>query len=138
MRTPLAVRLGVLVSLLGFSLAAQTIKPVPIQPTSPASGKAMFNEYCAVCHGIDGKGDGPAASALKKPPANLSQLNHLNHGIFPDRLVANAIRGDATIGAHGSKEMPVWGDLFKSIGNESSIHMRIANLTTYVKSLQAQ
>jgi mono/diheme cytochrome c family protein len=38
---------------------AQTIKNVPPNPTSPTSGKDMFKEYCAVCHGQDGKGGGP-------------------------------------------------------------------------------
>jgi mono/diheme cytochrome c family protein len=129
---------SVLVGLLfGLGLSAQTIKPVPIQPTTPTSGKAMYAEYCAVCHGPTGKGDGPAAAALKKRPSDLTLIKQANHGTFPDKKVANTIRGDLNLPAHGSKEMPIWGNLFKSIGNESTVDLRISNLTDYVKSLQA-
>jgi hypothetical protein len=54
--------------------------------------------------------------------------------------VSSAIRGDSDITAHGSKEMPVWGALFRSMsqGNEAEVQQRVANLTQYVKSLQAK
>ena len=62
------------------ALAAQETKKVSIQPTPAASGQSMFNENCAVCHGTAGKGDGPAANALKKRPADLTQLaRHARH-----------------------------------------------------------
>ena len=78
----------VVVSLFGFAAAAshaQTteVKKEPIQMTSAASGVEMFNSYCAACHGKDAKGDGPAASALKVPPADLTQLAKKNNGKFP-------------------------------------------------------
>jgi len=56
---------------------AQTVKTATVQPTPAYSGSEMFKEYCAVCHGGLGKGDGPAAAALKKTPANLSELQGL-------------------------------------------------------------
>src|ERR1043165_4303972 len=89
-----------------------TIKKVPVTSTSPSSGKEMFQTYCAVCHGQDGKGAGPAADALKKAPADLTQLTRKNNGKFPEQRVSLVITtGPAEILAHGSKEMPVWGDL---------------------------
>ncbi len=54
--------------------AAPTVKHVPITQTASNSGKEMFNNYCAVCHGRHGKGDGPAAAALKVPPTDLTTL----------------------------------------------------------------
>ena len=51
------------------------IKHVPVKVTSAASGKEMYVSYCAVCHGTDGKGNGPAASALKTPPTDLTMLS---------------------------------------------------------------
>jgi mono/diheme cytochrome c family protein len=116
------------------------IRHVPVQSTSPASGKDMYTAYCATCHGTDGKGNGPAASALKVPPANLTTLSSRNGGKFPSLKVSGAIRGDSTISAHGSKDMPVWGSLFWSIsnGHESEVQQRITNLTKYVESLQAK
>src|SRR5581483_4785537 len=95
---------------LGLSLSAQTIKQVPPNPTSPASGEQMFNEYCAVCHGKDAKGDGPAATALKKSPADLTSLTRRNQGKFPEAKVFSVIKGDSNVAAHGSREMPIWGD----------------------------
>ena len=56
------MRLVLIFSFIGGTLAAQD--PVP----SPVSGKEMFLAYCAVCHGVDGKGQGPVASALKRRP----------------------------------------------------------------------
>jgi mono/diheme cytochrome c family protein len=118
---------------------AQTIKTVTPHQTSPSSGKEMFNEYCAVCHGQDGKGSGPAASALKMQPADLTKLAAHNSGKFPDARVARYIEGDDKVLAHGSSEMPMWGDVFKSMSGSTDItRMRVSNLTDYVKSLQSK
>jgi len=117
-----------------------SIQHVPIQSTSAASGKGMFNSYCAACHGTDAKGDGPAAAALKTPPADLTVLSKDNGGKYPALKVSAAIRGDANVPAHGNKEMPVWGRLFSSIssGHESEVVQRIANLNRYIESLQVK
>jgi mono/diheme cytochrome c family protein len=111
-----------------------------MKPTSAASGKEMYMNYCAVCHGTEGKGNGPAADALKTPPSDLTVLSKNNGGMYPTLKVASSIRGDATVAAHGSKEMPVWGNLFRTIsrGHQSEVEQRIANLDSYIKSLQSQ
>jgi mono/diheme cytochrome c family protein len=100
----------------------------------------MFNSYCAVCHGKDAKGNGPAAEALKVPPGDLTHLSANNGGKFPADKVSNTIRGDANIPAHGSKEMPVWGNLFWHIsqGHASEVQLRVANLNKYIESMQAK
>ncbi|HEY1272476.1 MAG TPA: c-type cytochrome [Terriglobales bacterium] len=124
-----------------FAMAQKKeVKHVPVKATSPASGKEMYDAYCAVCHGTDGKGGGPAAEALKAPPTDLTTLASKNNGKYPSDRVSNAIRGDATVPAHGSKDMPVWGNLFwhMSQGHESEVQMRVANLNKYVESLQAK
>lgn len=121
------------------SLLAQQpkVKKSPAQPTSVASGQQMYEAYCASCHGRTGKGDGPAAGALKTPPTDLTTLAKQNGGKFPAAHVSEVIR-NADLPAHGSKEMPVWGPTFRvlSEGRESDVHMRITNLTTYIESLQ--
>jgi len=121
------------------ALAAQEIQKVPIQPTTATSGKEMFTTYCAVCHGTGGKGDGPAAAALKKRPPDLTQLARKNNGTFPEVQVANFITGQDVLAAHGSRDMPIWGDLFRylSPNDQSVIKLRIANLTDYVRAIQA-
>ena len=118
----------------------KTIKHVPIKSTSPVSGKDMYATYCAVCHGTDGKGGGPAASALKIPPNNLTLLSKNNGGKYPSLKVSSSIRGESATPAHGSKDMPVWGTLFWSMssGHEGEVQQRVTNLTHYIESLQAK
>lgn len=120
--------------------AAQEVKKVPAPYTSPSSGKEMYTAYCASCHGADAKGNGPAAGALKVAPTDLTQLSAQNQGKFPELKVYAAIKGDTAIPAHGSKDMPVWGPVFRAVsqGRESEIHMRLTNLTKYLESLQAK
>lgn len=133
------ITLASLALVVASSGIAQTIKTVPPNPTSPTSGKEMFNEYCAVCHGHDAKGDGPAAPALKKVPADLTQLTAHNKGKFPDARVAGFIEGDDKLDAHGTRDMPMWGNVFKSMaGGDATTRMRVANLTAYIKTLQAK
>lgn len=114
------------------------IKRVPIKPTSAASGPEMYKTYCAVCHGTDGKGNGPAADALKVPPTDLTALAGKNGGKYPAMKVSAIIRGDDVLAAHGSKDMPIWGHLFWSIsaGHEAEVQQRVANLNEYIESLQ--
>ena len=83
-----------LVTFLAASSFAQSsqVKKEPIQMTSASSGSEMFNSYCAPCHGKDAKGNGPAASSLKNPPADLTQLARKNSGKFPADHVANVLR----------------------------------------------
>jgi mono/diheme cytochrome c family protein len=119
---------------------APVIKHVPITNTPSSSGKTMFDSYCAVCHGKDSKGDGPAASAMKTPPTDLTLLAQKNGGKYPAAHVAAVIRGQASTPSHGSEDMPVWGPLFTSIsqGHTGQVHQRISNLVPYVETLQAK
>lgn len=114
------------------------IKHVPVKQTNASSGQEMFNSYCAVCHGVDGKGAGPAASALKVVPTDLSTLSAKNGGKYPSLHVSSVLRGEAETPAHGSKDMPVWGPLFRHLsqGHDAEVQQRIANLNQYVESLQ--
>jgi mono/diheme cytochrome c family protein len=124
----------------GVTASAQTVKRTPVTPTSAVSGEEMFKTYCASCHGTDGKGGGPAAAALTKPPANLTELSSRNAGKFPELRIYGAIKGDSNTLAHGSKEMPVWGSVFQSLshGDQAQVQLRISNLTKYIESLQAK
>jgi mono/diheme cytochrome c family protein len=100
----------------------------------------MFNSYCAVCHGKDGKGNGPAASAMKSQPTDLTALAKNDGGKYPSAHVAAVIRGQANSPSHGSEDMPVWGPLFSSIsqGHDAQVQQRIANLVNYIEELQAK
>jgi len=128
-----------LIAICGFGVAQKTKEVIIHAPnTSATSGKEMFLAYCATCHGKEGKGDGPVASALKVPPANLTTLSKRNNGKFPSVQVVNAITGRGGVRAHGSKEMPVWGPIFMTMEHQhqSEVRLRVANLADYIKSLQ--
>ena len=130
---------ALLITLCGPSVAQEPrVINIPVRHTSPSSGKQMFEAYCAACHVKEGKGNGPVAAALKAPPIDLTVLARQHDGKFPSIQVAKAITGEAGISAHGSKEMPVWGPVFMSMSHqhESQVHLRVANLTEYIKSLQ--
>ena len=136
------ILLGTLV--VATSLCPAQEKPVvkksPIKQTSPASGKEMYTQYCAPCHGIDGKGGGPAASAMKAPPTDLTQLAKKHDGKYPANSVASALKFGSGPGAHGSAEMPVWGPLFQSLDkyHDTAVQQRISNLVSYIETLQAK
>lgn len=114
------------------------IKHVPMKPTSAASGVDMYKNYCASCHGAEATGNGPAASALNTPPTDLTTLAKKNGGKYPALKVSAVLRGEEALPAHGSKDMPIWGDLFWTMsgGHESEVQQRVTNLNKYVESLQ--
>jgi mono/diheme cytochrome c family protein len=118
--------------------ATSTVKHTTAPATSPASGKDMFVSYCASCHGKDAKGDGPAASALKQAPADLTALAKQNGGKYPSDRVNSILRGQTKLVAHGDQDMPVWGPVFwkMSQGHEEQVQMRVTNLNRYLESIQ--
>lgn len=122
------------------SVGAQQIRKVPIEASPAGNGKAMFGQYCAACHGLEGRGDGPAATALVKRPADLTQLARKNNGKFPELQVMNFITGGEVVAAHGTRDMPVWGQLFEHLNpqNAGVPQLRVRNLMEYIKTLQAQ
>ena len=97
-------------SLAAVSAAAAQAEDVDV-------GKAEFQASCASCHGADGKGKGPVSEQLKVPPADLTILAKKNNGVFPTNAVYETIYGSKTIAAHGSREMPIWGERFNPTMN---------------------
>jgi mono/diheme cytochrome c family protein len=100
-------------------------------------GPNLFRAYCASCHGLDGKGNGPAAEALRTKPADLTALTRNHRGQFPVAMVRDTITGDSVVTAHGSREMPIWGPVFHQI--EADVdrgHVRVENLVKYLESIQ--
>jgi mono/diheme cytochrome c family protein len=102
-------------------------------------GEGLFRTFCASCHGVSAKGNGPVAFALKHPPADLTTLRKRNGGVFPrERLIRYVADGDPSTPAHGSKDMPVWGPNLTALAPESyrPVRERIANIVSYLESLQ--
>ena len=98
-------------------------------------GSEMFAQYCAPCHGKEGRGDGPAAAALKRAPADLTTLTSRNGNKFPDVRVKRYIEGLDEVPAHGTRDMPIWGPLFRALRQDTAA-IRVEALTTHLRSIQ--
>jgi mono/diheme cytochrome c family protein len=104
-------------------------------------GRDLFQFYCASCHGVDGKGSGRAAAALKVPPPDLTALAQRNHGTFPAERVQAVLLGKERLStpAHGASDMPVWGPIFKALDQRDEVNeLRIENLVKYIESIQVK
>lgn len=113
------------------------------EPTGPDGGKIIFRQVCATCHGTDARGTGPVAKSLKTPPADLTQIATRHDGAFPADEITTFIDGRKDIVAHGSREMPVWGDsLAQSVDNEDTRERRIEQaiemVVQYLETIQKQ
>lgn len=131
----------------GAALAAQqppekkapTIKRADAAPTKTLEGKDTYDSYCAVCHGKDGKGKGPAAAALKAPLSDLTTIASRNNGVFPRKTVEETITGVNRPEGHGSQDMPVWGPVFRSLSSDSDfVTLRVHNLLGYLEKMQVK
>jgi mono/diheme cytochrome c family protein len=100
-------------------------------------GPDLFREYCAGCHGLSGKGDGPAAPTLKAKVPDLTLLAKKGGGQFPAARVRDLIAGDEVVASHGSREMPIWGPIFHRVEEDRDFgNVRLENLAKYLKSIQ--
>ena len=106
-------------------------------------GEKLYNLHCAACHGQDGRGGGPIASALKTPPSDLTQLSSANEGVFPTERMIGLIHGTEALPEHGGT-MPVFGYFFKGPKQEVPISgqpsvttsTHVAALITWLERLQ--
>jgi mono/diheme cytochrome c family protein len=130
--------LFVAILMLSGSAAAQKPYP-PLGPDDVPSGKQMFTQYCAPCHGTDAKGHGPERQ-FKTPAANLTTLSKRHGGEFPYDYVSNVLRfgKPVNVAAHGSSDMPTWGGIFQYMDkyNQAVVQKRIKNLCDYLASIQ--
>ena len=127
---------------IGFVAHGQQTPKTRLQVT--AIGKELFHQYCSVCHGVDAKGNGSlydsrsADKSVRVPPADLTLLSQRNAGKFPAAHVREAIYSKGPIPAHGTPDMPTWGDVFSNLKSDPKlIETRVRNLTAYIESLQA-
>jgi mono/diheme cytochrome c family protein len=107
------------------------------------AGQPSYEQYCAVCHGLDGKGNGEMAKVLTVKPADLTQLSKKNNGTFPFWRVFRVIDGREEIKGHGPRDMPIWGQEFlvqagSSPVAQSQVRGRIMELIYYLESIQAK
>jgi mono/diheme cytochrome c family protein len=112
-------------------------------PRAAEAGKRLYTKYCATCHGRDGKGDGPLAATLKTKTTDLTLLAKRNNGQFPYLEVLDILDGSTPYPAHGSADMPAWGQTFQSEDASSSpmdqamVRGQLMLLTDYLRAIQA-
>ena len=113
--------------------------PPPIPGATMSAGQQYFVRYCSACHGMTGRGDGPAAPALRTPPADLTRIAQRRGGRFPAAEMAAVIDGRTVVPAHGSREMPVWGERFGEMGGGGSVGEEVVrgNILVLIEYLQA-
>ncbi|HMB93104.1 MAG TPA: cytochrome c [Rhodothermales bacterium] len=106
------------------------------------SGRELYETYCASCHGPAAKGDGPVASLLTIPPPDLTQIQQRYGGTFPVDTLYYMIDGRDEVPAHGTREMPIWGNAWRTTEsapqNEEEIEQRINLLIEYLRSIQVE
>ncbi len=139
-----------------FLLAALMLSGAALhQPSIAEASQDQLNEaaqdfagYCAPCHGAEGMGDGPVASELVKPPANLTVLAQRAGGTFPEEAVRRMVDGRGMPKAHGTRQMPVWGYWFSLQAHaagllqeevdkaEKEAKLRVDRLVEYLKTIQ--
>lgn len=120
----------------GLPLGAQDRSPRKLIPEM--DGKSLYVAYCASCHGMDGKGNGPVAAALKDKVPDLTTLSFRRGGKYPAAELEKMILGEADQRtAHGNREMPVWGPLFRQVENDQEMGLvRARRLVEYIGSWQ--
>jgi mono/diheme cytochrome c family protein len=105
------------------------------------SGRELYGQYCASCHGIGGLGDGPVAASLSVEVPDLTRLAIRRGGFFDRDRVERIIDGRFVIGAHGTRTMPVWGEALSRSGigdpnAERATRIVIGRLADYLWQLQ--
>lgn len=129
LRVALAVLVGVVL----------WVAPGRAQNAMVSTGKTYYIRYCGTCHGKTGKGDGPLSKQMKKPAPDLTTLSKHNGGKFPYDHVLGIIDGDVDFPAHGSSEMPAWGETFQSDvpgEGQAQVRGRLMLVVDYLKSIQ--
>jgi len=134
----LGAAIGVTLLTVGATMGmSKSPKDLPANLTS--DGRELFRQYCAVCHGVDAKGGGPAAPALKRPPGDLTLLSRMNGGKFPELSVRLTIQGSNVVIEHGTRDMPIWGPVLSGQGQNRNIgEQRLQALLAYLEQIQAK
>ena len=114
-----------------------------LQATSTGAsdaGNQLFRTYCASCHGTTARGNGPLAESLRHIPPDLTTYTARNGGVFPSERLRRIVDG-RDVPTHGDREMPVWGDAFKTMrggSSEAAIAARIVAILKYLEGIQVR
>jgi mono/diheme cytochrome c family protein len=104
------------------------------------AGHATYMTYCAVCHGVAARGDGPLADQLRVRPPDLTLLAKRSGGRFDEETVRRIIDGRKPVKGHGGPDMPVWGDVFKNTADgysDAAVREKVVGVVEHLRSIQA-
>lgn len=90
----------------------------------PLIGRKLYMTHCFTCHGVTGKGDGPAAVRLEPRPRNLTDDAYMSGKT--DQDLYNVISGGSAV-LHRFSGMPEWKQLFYP--------ERIRDIIAYLRTL---
>lgn len=126
----------------GIALAAPVFAEDSVGDKEPLGNREYANS-CAVCHGMKGKGDGPLAKMLVRPPSDLTTIAARNQGQFPLLRVIHVIDGRQNVESHGDRSMPTWGNRYRfeaggDLADEGTVRGRTLALALYLESIQGK
>jgi len=103
--------MGAIMQSRALFIAAILVGNAALAADLPAmSGQDLYRRFCASCHGVSGRGDGPVASTLRVEVPDLTLIARRHGGTFPRDLIERVIDGRHILGAHGTRTMPIWGE----------------------------
>lgn len=113
----------------------------PESSAAAVSGAYSFRTYCASCHGLDGRGEGPLTDSLRFQPPDLTLIAKRSGGEFPTEKVVRIVDGRSPVKGHGGPEMPIWGDAFRNAEtgyDDAAAKAKVRAVVDHLKTLQSK
>jgi mono/diheme cytochrome c family protein len=123
---------------LAFVFGVAAVLSTPVFAAEDTGARLYFN-HCAACHGEYGEGTGPVATSLRVTMPNLRTLAQRNGGVFPEDAITAYVDGRETKAAHGDRQLPIWGDVFRGADQATAkrtVRRRIAAVVDFISMLQ--
>ena len=98
--------------------------PFAAQAQDAAAGKEIYEQYCALCHGPQGKGDGSLSANLDPKPRNHTDGAYMN--TLTDAHLLKVV-GEGGAAAGLSPIMPAWKDIISA--------QQIQDVVAFVRTL---
>lgn len=134
--SPAAGLVALMAALVPASAQPQNETSRLVTETGGETGKGIYLRHCAVCHGLEGYGNGPLAAAMAIAPSDLTRVSAKHDGEFPSAKLADVIRNGGRVLGHGSTAMPAWGLYFAVKRKPEVARARINALVSYIESIQ--
>ena len=127
----LLLLVGAAICLATATLSAQSrIVYVKAERIDPPDGPALYEAYCVPCHGISGRGTGPAARLVSRPVPDISAIA-VRDGRFDARHVMSHVKG-----GDGTECMPQWTQILHDTYKQGQEQLAVRNIVVYVEAMQ--